>query len=309
MNDLISIIVPIYNVELYLDRCIESLVKQTYSNLEIILVNDGSTDGCKKLCDSWGDKDSRIKVVHKQNGGVSSARNKGLELATGDYIGFVDPDDYISVHMYEILYESLKSTKADIAVCKNEEVDCNRKKSIYEIKKKDNYCVVNQKQIFELLKKEEITNHVTNHLYRRNAILYRFEPVKVHEDAVFVLQNFCTVETFVLCNEKLYFYYKREDSLVGYGHFIDMDVIKADSISVKYCAANAMDLLQWKLRISSAHLIQAYYVHKEQEQTVIREELKNQFRRYFRSYRCADIVKIMLFLILGINPYIFVKKV
>ena len=100
MDDLISVIVPVYNVEEYLDRCIESIVNQTYKNLEILLIDDGSTDNSYNICDKWAKKDNRIKVVHKENGGVSSARNVGLDVATGDYIGFVDSDDYISIDMY-----------------------------------------------------------------------------------------------------------------------------------------------------------------------------------------------------------------
>ena len=107
MNPLISVIVPIYNRELYLEKCIESIVSQTYSNLEIILVDDGSPDNCPAICDEWAKKDSRIKVVHKENGGVASARNAGLSAATGDYVAFVDGDDFIAPEMYSVLTQYL----------------------------------------------------------------------------------------------------------------------------------------------------------------------------------------------------------
>ncbi|OUQ56652.1 hypothetical protein B5E58_10530, partial [Tyzzerella sp. An114] len=97
-NKKISVIVPIYNVEKYLNRCVDSIINQTYKNLEIILVDDGSPDNCGKICDEYAKKDNRIKVVHKENGGVSSARNVGLNIATGDYIGFVDGDDWIDLY-------------------------------------------------------------------------------------------------------------------------------------------------------------------------------------------------------------------
>lgn len=99
----ISVIVPVYNTELYLNKCVDSIVNQTYKNLEIILVDDGSKQPAHDMCDEWGKRDSRIKVVHKQNGGLSSARNAGIEVATGDYIGFVDSDDYVSQNFYELL--------------------------------------------------------------------------------------------------------------------------------------------------------------------------------------------------------------
>ena len=101
LQEKISVIVPIYNVEDYLHRCVDSIINQTYTNLEIILVDDGSPDNCLKICDEYAKKDSRIKVVHKKNGGLSDARNAGLEIATGEYIGFVDSDDYISLYFYE----------------------------------------------------------------------------------------------------------------------------------------------------------------------------------------------------------------
>ena len=99
--ELISVIVPVYNVESYLEKCIESIQNQSYKSLEIILVNDGSTDSSGDICDKYAAHDKRIKVIHKKNGGLSSARNAGLEVANGDYIAFVDSDDYIEITMYE----------------------------------------------------------------------------------------------------------------------------------------------------------------------------------------------------------------
>ena len=107
-NYKISVIVPVYKVESYLEQCISSIIKQTYKNLEIILVNDGSPDNCGKLCDIYAKKDSRIKVIHKKNGGLSDARNVALDIATGDYIGFVDSDDWININMYEVLINEAK---------------------------------------------------------------------------------------------------------------------------------------------------------------------------------------------------------
>ena len=117
-KDLISIIVPVYNVETYLDRCMESILKQTYKQLEIILVDDGSTDSSGKKCDDYAKMDSRIKVIHKQNGGLSDARNAGLKLATGAYIGYVDSDDWIEPDMYERLYNACVENCAELAVCR-----------------------------------------------------------------------------------------------------------------------------------------------------------------------------------------------
>lgn len=113
---LISIIIPIYNVEPYLNRCIESVLRQTYNNIEIILVDDGSTDHCGELCDAYGKEDARIKVIHKEHGGASSARNRGLEIACGEYVGFVDSDDYIAEDMYASLIKYMQDD-VDITCC------------------------------------------------------------------------------------------------------------------------------------------------------------------------------------------------
>ena len=118
-NPLISIIVPVYNVEEYLDKCVDSIVHQTYDNLEIILVDDGSPDNCPKKCDNWAKKDKRIKVIHKKNGGLSDARNKGIEASTGRYITLVDSDDYIENDYVEFLYNLLADNDSDMSVCKH----------------------------------------------------------------------------------------------------------------------------------------------------------------------------------------------
>lgn len=117
MDALISVIVPVYKVEKYLDRCVESIVVQTYRHLEIILVDDGSPDKCGQMCDDWKKKDSRIRVVHKQNGGLSDARNAGIGASNGEYVVFVDSDDFIAPDMIERLYEAARNEGAPMAIC------------------------------------------------------------------------------------------------------------------------------------------------------------------------------------------------
>ena len=116
-NTKISVIIPIYKAEKFLDKCIGSVVGQTYENLEIILVDDGSPDNCPAICDSWAEKDRRIKVVHKENGGLSSARNAGLDVVTGEYFGFIDSDDWIEKDFFEFLITNALKENADISRC------------------------------------------------------------------------------------------------------------------------------------------------------------------------------------------------
>ena len=116
-KDLISIIIPIYDVEPYLKRCLDSVVNQTYQNIEIILINDGSPDNCPRICDEYKLKDSRIKVIHQENGGLSAARNAGLELMTGKYVTFIDSDDYVEKDYVEFLYNLVLNNDAEIGIC------------------------------------------------------------------------------------------------------------------------------------------------------------------------------------------------
>lgn len=117
MEDLITIVVPVYKVEKYLEKCINSILSQTYSNLEIILVDDGSPDNCGKMCDTYAKKDNRIKVIHKENGGLSDARNAGIEIAKGKYITFIDSDDYIEEDYIEFLYNLIKENNVKVSIC------------------------------------------------------------------------------------------------------------------------------------------------------------------------------------------------
>lgn len=144
----VSIVVPIYNVEEYLDRSIKSLISQSLQDIEIILVNDGSKDNSLAICKKYEQRDKRVKVIDKPNGGVSSARNEGIKIATGDYIGFIDPDDWIENNMYEQLYTQIRETRCEVAMC-NFVIDDNR--SIKEIYIPTDEHVLNRQDIREWL--------------------------------------------------------------------------------------------------------------------------------------------------------------
>ena len=116
-NPLISVIIPVYNKEKYLDKCLESIINQTYKNLEILLIDDGSTDGSAKICDSYAEKDARITSIHRENSGPGAVRNYGISICRGDYVSFVDSDDWIELDMYELMYNAMTENGADLAVC------------------------------------------------------------------------------------------------------------------------------------------------------------------------------------------------
>lgn len=179
---MISVVVPIYKVEKYLKKCIDSIINQTYKELEIILVDDGSPDNCGKMCDEFALKDNRIKVIHKENGGLSSARNAGIEIATGEYITFVDSDDYIDNNMYEILLKILKESESDLAfckvrkVCENEEIT---EKNIYE----GYHEISNEDAIIMTNLTEDYGNYAWNKLYKRSLFEgVRYPVGRVYED-------------------------------------------------------------------------------------------------------------------------------
>lgn len=167
MSDLISIIVPIYNSENDLEQCIESIVNQTYKDLEIILVNDGSTDSSFSICKKWQLLDKRIKVIDKSNGGLASARNAGVDIATGEYVGFVDSDDYIEHDMYKVMISDLHNYDADIVMCNhNVIIEDENKGTTYE--GYDSFLISREDLIKRMLKYEKIfCSSVWSKLYKR----------------------------------------------------------------------------------------------------------------------------------------------
>lgn len=212
---LISVIVPIYNVEKYLGRCIESIVNQTYKNIEIILVDDGSPDNCPEICDNWEKKDERIKVIHKENGGLSDARNAGLEIASGDYISFIDSDDYISLDFFETLLETMISENSDI-------VECSVVK-FYEKNNFDDYyddlsvCSFNKiNGLSALISENPFHQHVWNKLYQFSLVSdIPFAVGKLNEDEFWTYQIFGRAKKVTKINKTMYYYFQRENSIMG----------------------------------------------------------------------------------------------
>lgn len=191
----ISIIVPVYNVEKYLDNCIRHILNQTYSNLEVILVDDGSTDSSGRICDRYAERDARVHVVHKENGGSSSARNLGLELATGDYIGFLDADDYPDENMYEVLYGTMKSMGCTIAQVMSRDFDeqGNMIKDAYRSSGEVTY--LSKDEMFRLLMLHEGDSSFCTKLIKADfAKQFRFSQNRLNEDFELVLKMLEKVE-------------------------------------------------------------------------------------------------------------------
>ena len=220
----ISVIIPVYKVENYLDTCLENVIKQTYKNLEIILVDDGSPDNSPKKCDEWAKKDNRIKVVHKLNGGVSSARNAGLDVATGEYVGFVDADDIIDLTMYEKLITSAVQTGADITLCGFKYVFENGSEKPYTEINLPKVSSDNITQYFlttgtEFKRDEIITDNIMGSvcrtLIKKDKINnFRFKNIIYAEDLLFLMDLINAKTSIGVVNEQLYGYLQRSTSAV-----------------------------------------------------------------------------------------------
>ena len=212
----VSIIVPVYQVKEYLDMCIQSLRAQTYRNLEIILIDDGSTDGSGQLCDQYPGEDVRIKVLHQKNKGLSGARNEGLKLATGDYIAFVDSDDAVSPYFIESLYTIIKEYHAQIAVCSYEEGDQVVWDHGSRHKGKE-YCIGAGEMLIQWHgKRKKVETVVWNKLYHKSVFGGKtdiFPEGKIHEDVYVSHLLVNNAERIAVTDRKLYFYRSRTGSI------------------------------------------------------------------------------------------------
>lgn len=217
MNDKISIIVPIYNTAEFLEKCLNSLQAQTYKNLEILMIDDGSADTSGMICKKYAAEDERFQYIFQKNAGVSSARNKGLELATGEYIGFCDSDDWIDEDMYETLYALICEKKADVAV-----VDFIREKgeSLNQEKEKNGeiYSFDGYGAILEMMKDGVFAGHLFNKLIRRSLIedIWLNEKIAIFEDSLFMWDVFFQAKKVVFKNVVKYHYCYHTESAMNH---------------------------------------------------------------------------------------------
>lgn len=212
MKPLISVIIPIYNVEKFLEECISSVVEQTYRHLEIILVDDGSPDGCPLMCDKWAERDSRIKVIHKANGGLSDARNAGLEVASGDYIAFVDSDDWIMPEMYEKMLLVMQLENADICACNIRSCYPDHE-DVWGCRE---YVIGNSEQILDMLYSDtKYPVAAWNKLYKREGWEeIRFPVGKICEDAFTTFRLVHSAKRIAQIPEAFYCYRIRPQSIM-----------------------------------------------------------------------------------------------
>lgn len=210
---MISVIVPIYNSEKYLKKCIDSIKNQTYKDLEIILVNDGSTDNSPKICDEYANIDKRIKVIHQENGGQATARNAGLDASKGEYIAFVDSDDYIEKDMYEVMLSMIEVSHSDIAICGHKEVFEDESISSVEIFEKE---MLDTEALWQEIF-GNLNNAVWNKLFKKELIgELRFPVGMIHgEDLIFNLDYLKNCKSGVINRSQKYYYVQRSGSVTN----------------------------------------------------------------------------------------------
>ncbi len=224
--DLISIIVPVYKVEKYIYQCVDSIINQTHKNIEIILVDDGSPDNCGKICDEYAEKDSRIKVIHKENGGLSDARNHGIDAASGEWLMFVDSDDYIALNMAEMLFKAATEYMADIVMCNfsrfkddypyDKTTEELPSPFLFEIAEKNNFLYISENSKLSVY-------HISawGKIYRRSLFYeLRYPQGRIYEDSTIAPTLLDSAHRIICLKESYYFYRTNPLSLTQQGFSI-----------------------------------------------------------------------------------------
>lgn len=289
---LVSIIVPVYKVEKYLGRCIDSLIAQTYKTIEIILVDDGSPDKCPGICDKYALTDDRIKVIHKENGGLSDARNAGIEAATGEYLMFVDGDDYISPDMTEKLYLALKKNDADMSICNF--VCVNEDGSVYDGKMWEQIQdgLITGRDVLEIMLTGDYVTYVIacNKLYKRQIFQsIRFPQGKIHEDDFVAHYLFGMCDRVACIKDACYFYLQREGSIIHKEDYRGkMNGLQALADRIVYCEARGFKEALGKAYLVLALLFSKLYCERKDndnlkdETEMLHQKVRELF--YLRKY-------------------------
>lgn len=296
-NDIISIVVPIYNVEQYIHKCIESIINQTYKNIEVILVDDGSPDKCGEICNEYAKKDKRIKVIHKKNGGLSDARNFGLEEAKGKYITFIDSDDYIESTYVEKLYNAIIINDVKMAQCGIITVN-NEKQEITKNGYIENQNKRGKDLLYDLYKGHMLENTVVwNKLYEKTLFTDLRYPVgKIHEDEFTTYKILYNLEKVSIINDYLYYYRQSNDSIIRRKFNLNrLDVIEAFEERVEFFdkenEKELQDLTVENLLYNIRHNYMKTKVYIENSNK-IQKILVKKYRKYYKKIIFSKHIKL-----------------
>ena len=287
----VSVIVPIYKVENYLNRCVDSILNQTYKNIEVILVDDGSPDKCGEISDSYAINDSRVKSLHKENGGLSDARNYGMRYLTGEYVVFVDSDDWIKEEMIETLVGLAMDLKADIVQ--------SGFYYVYEtyLLYDDRYysedmlpIQLNKNELMrEIVINERVKNFAWGKLYKTNLIkdLY-FEKGVLFEDVFWAHKVMDRVDKYVICHKPMCYYLQRNDSIVSTYTFKNLDIIKGLKERHKFIEENYKELINESYKILTKTILLHYYLLNKNRD----KDLDGYYRKELRGYIINNYLNI-----------------
>jgi glycosyltransferase involved in cell wall biosynthesis len=321
---LVSVIVPIYKVEKYIRRCIDSIVNQTYTNLEIILVNDGSPDNCGEIVDHYSRKDYRIKAIHKENGGLSDARNYGMKVASGEFTIFVDSDDWIETDMIKNMVNHSLKYKADVVqsafyYAYDDKLLID---SIYHPQDQSPEVLNNKRLMYELVTNEKVKNFAWGKLYRTNIICaLPFEKGVLFEDVFWAHKVMHRVNTFLIIKQPYYNYYQRDDSIVATYSTRNLDIIKGLKERHRFIKKNYEELanesLKTLLRTCLIHYNLLLINKKKDVNGVHRKEIQNYVKEHSIEFKKAiedDKQLKIQFMFFSMHPYLnvallLVKKV
>ncbi len=317
-NPLVSIIIPVYNVESYLDRCVQSVLNQSYKNLEIILVDDGSPDNCPAMCDEWAKKDNRVKVIHKQNGGLSSARNAGIDIMTGEYAFFIDSDDEIVCDAIEILYDACVENSCDMSLGRYVEV-VNGAESKAEFT--NIVTIYNEEEYWNAFYNYDRVNNydysipmiiACNKLIKSSAFDgVRFSEGRHHEDEFIIhkLLSKCNKSAFV--DSKLYFYYQVQTSIMHSKNISNtIDTLDALKGRLDYFIENNMSCANDAKYHCLSILVNAINSHYEKhDENGLHKRFKQEYKRCkdntYSTTRQKSVCKMIYYLP---NLYYLLRK-
>lgn len=307
MENLISVIVPVYNVENYVSKCIDSILRQTYKNLEIILVDDGSTDRSGAICDEYALKDNRIRVIHKENEGLSGARNTGLALARGRYIGFADSDDWLAEDMYGSLFRALTETNADIAVC-GHYLAYATGETVAESGNGGRKIYNRREAVHAIVRDEEIHSFAWDKLYKKELFDgIKYPAGRYVQDIFTTYRLFMRVGTVVRCDEPKYYYYQRGNSIQRTrGKKLNWDQFCVYEEQMEVLREDYPELREFLVTRAAAFCVSAYnalllageWGEEDEKHAAAMRDAARGYRREIKQcgYRCGSVPARLYFM-------------
>lgn len=310
---LISVIVPVYNTEQYLFTCIQSIIFQSYSNFEVLLVDDGSTDHSGELCDELQASDSRIWAIHKENGGLSSARNAGVQAARGDYLCFIDSDDYVAPDFLRILYDNLIAYDADVSFCQFVRFT---DKTIPDFNASNHVALQEKADLWDILTSTGKGCSSTELVVAWNKLIKRsiakslsFPEGRLHEDEFYVHRLLKAADRFVETSAQLYFYRQRSDSIVGIDNKEDirhLDIVAAFEERIDFYRSLDDSMLYQK--IISAYRQTIILQYHNFKSASVHAKLKVRFWRSFIRYPQVERQLVKGYILFAISPKWYYRK-